>query len=740
MPSVSLLFDHAIAQFDLASASRYTPAADELRVQDSKVPLGPITAFAAKHPALNYPEDPTYTCLPLHEEASAQPADTFLLYNDDEFRGEIIVYGDGDGGRDWMSLPKFAQTPLARRLRFWHADYHPPQYPPAYDFPVDDREPPRRSLDPEQLRDGLIEHIEAERATQREANVQRANTTTPQELYDRDASAIPTLTYQGLEEEGHTFRVELPASLRDRRQQDWSYFVPEEYGIHQGNEVMLHDADGAPQAEATVSNIDNLTVQLAIDFQTATSRRGLETRLSSESHWGLSLLLNPVPFDREIAAVNTLAEQPFFDILAGQQSITFATDQAATHDSRDGALNQGQQLAAQLALLADDLFCIHGPPGTGKTRTLIEIIRRAVDAGDRVLVTADSNQAVDNLVVGESQPDAPDPASLHPYAQHGREEFVLDRANPGRSQRPLVTDCYRDVDAPPDVVAVTANSAAELGSQDFDLLVFDEATQATATASCIPLTKADRVVLAGDHKQLPPFSAQETPPESAYGMSLFEHLYAADGVFADVGVQLQTQYRMHRDIAHFPNQLFYDGRLRSGRDITPLSTMDAPVEAFNVGGTVHTEEHSRWNETEITLITHLVDDLLADLAPKEIGVITPYRAQARRLETQLADQFASGEAIAVDTIDAFQGSERTAILISLVRSNSDGAIGFLGRDPDGPRRLNVALTRAQRYCAIIGDFYTLRDDRAQKSTTLYQQLFDYLSDTGRMRHVDPDFL
>jgi len=186
-----------------------------------------------------------------------------------------------------------------------------------------------------------------------------------------------------------------------------------------------------------------------------------------------------------------------------------------------------------------------------------------------MVVCADSNQAVDNLVAGGSTSDEADPQSLHAYGQFGDGEFRLDRVNANQSSNDVVRRAYGDVPGRADVVAVTNNSAATL-AREFDLLVLDEATQSTCTASCIPLVRAERVVLAGDHRQLPPYSASDEPPTSSYGNSLFEHLYADGGVYDGVGLQLQTQYRMHRDIAYFPNRRFYDRTLRNGRAVDPL--------------------------------------------------------------------------------------------------------------------------------------------------------------------------
>ncbi|MFB6178921.1 MAG: DEAD/DEAH box helicase, partial [Halorientalis sp.] len=283
------------------------------------------------------------------------------------------------------------------------------------------------------------------------------------------------------------------------------------------------------------------------------------------------------------------------------------------------------------------------------------------------------------------------------------------------------------------------NSSAATLAREFDLLVLDEATQSTCTASCIPLARADRAVLAGDHKQLPPFSATEEPPESSFGLSLFEHLYADGGVYENVGLQLKTQYRMHPDIAYFSNREFYDRTLRNGRVVHPLPDRQ-PIEGYNVGGSVEMVDHSRANETEGRLVVHLVQELLEDVPSKEIGVITPYAAHVQLLRNLLEDHVEQSDSITVDTIDSFQGSEKTAIVISLVRSNADGNVGFLGRPQDGPRRLNVALTRAQRYCAVVGDFHTLRYDDEGKCTGLYRDFHDFFETTGRLSDVDPQFI
>lgn len=737
---MSLLFEYAVSQFSPDSASLAAPNAGEVAATTDSVPVRPIADFAGHHDSLSHP-DRDWICIPPHESDRAVPTDEYVAYTDHEVRGHIFLV-EQDGEYEPIPVEEFRRTELASRIRFWHSDYLPETYPPGYDSPLDDHEDPRNPSDPEELLDGFTEYVRAEREVTRDGNRERACNASARALCARGEAAIPSLSCRGQDDDMYKFRVELDADRQDKRDGQWAYFVENEFGIYQGNEVLIHGHDdatsGAFPIPATVDRIRGLTLWLTIDWSSVSESAAVGSTLRNGGEFGLSALLNPVPFDRELDAIEELKTHPSRDILAGERPVTFSNEAAAQSNSFDAELNQEQQLAVDYALLADDLFCIHGPPGTGKTRTLVEIVRRAVDAGEDVLVCADSNQAVDNLLLGSSTSDELDEQSLHAHGQHGDEEFVLDRVNANRSQSSLVREEYADVAERANVVAATNSSAATI-PRDFDLLVLDEATQSTCTASCIPLVRADRVVLAGDHRQLPPFSATEDPPESSYGLSLFEHLYATGGVYEGVGLQLKTQYRMHRDIAYFSNREFYDRTLRNGKAIDPLPERPA-VEGYNVGGSVDVIDHSRANETEARLVVHLIQELLEDVPASEIGVITPYTAHVHLVTDLLDDHVESAEKITVDTIDSFQGSEKTAIILSLVRSNSNGDIGFLGRNVDGPRRLNVALTRAQRYCAVVGDFHTLRYDKSGKCTNLYQDFHDYFDTTGRLNHVDPAFI
>jgi len=399
--------------------------------------------------------------------------------------------------------------------------------------------------------------------------------------------------------------------------------------------------------EATVDGIRGRKLTLRVDFDLVDDLPRLSRYLSNDGRaFRLAPLLNPVPYDREMTAVEKVADdEAKIGLLAGERELTFG-DPRASDATYDEELNQEQETAVRLSLLSDDLFCVHGPPGTGKTRVLVEVVRRAANSGQSVLVCADSNQAADNVLVGSSTNGEHDEGSLHAYGQHGEGEFRIRRVKPSNSDHEVVRNEYDDHEDEEvaDVVVSTNNAAATLPSS-FDLAVIDEATQSTVVSSCVPISKANRFVLAGDHRQLPPYSASEGPSASRYGGSLFEHFYADGGVYKGVGVQLRTQYRMHRDIMYFPNRRFYGGSLRCGRETDALPKHDA-VCGYDVGGeVVETGSSSRYNTVEAKLVVVLVSRLLdVDLEPEEIAVITPYEAQRGRIDEEVGDRLADGSA------------------------------------------------------------------------------------------------
>jgi hypothetical protein len=747
---MSLLLENAIDAVDLET-STLVPADDigDRDVLDNPLPLDVVGGYAEHHESLQHDDDSVK--LPLHGIEDPELTGMFVLYREHDLRGSLFGGRGADGDIEWVTADDLGTSETAARLRFWHPDHVPDELPSYHVSPVATVEPARNPLpDEATLIEGLHEYVAAERAAAREANRERADRG-PVARYKRDGSAIPDLDCVDVDDGEHVFRVQEAPDLGiyiDDESADRYGFIRDEYNIHEGNEVLIHAPEGVSHEEfpirGKVSATRGRELRLQIAWDSVESRSSVGALLNRPREgYGLSPLLNPVPFDRQTDALDALRDTPIAAVLAGVEPLTFEDDAKAASEPLDGELNQDQRLAVDHALLADRLFCIHGPPGTGKTRTLVEFVRRSVQAGRDVLVCADSNQAADNLLVGSSTDEEIDEGSLHAHGQHGTDEFSIHRVNARRSSNDLVHACYADGGVANADVVVTTNSSAGRLAREFDVLVLDEATQATCSSACVPLSRAEKVVLAGDHQQLPPYTAAEGPASSRYGLSLFEHVYAEGGVYEGVGVQLRTQYRMHRNIAYLPDRLFYEKSLRNGRSIAELPD-HSTIVAHSFGGREERVNHSLRNPTEARFVALLVKRLLEDgLSTDEIGVITPYTAQVDLIRDRLAS-LDRGERVTVDTIDAFQGSEREAIVISFVRSNDAGDIGFLGRADDGPRRLNVAMTRAKRHCALVGDWNTLRGHRREAPqndcTDLYQSIYTDLENSGRVKRPDPSLL
>ncbi|MGL4551218.1 MAG: AAA domain-containing protein, partial [Gemmataceae bacterium] len=437
-----------------------------------------------------------------------------------------------------------------------------------------------------------------------------------------------------------------------------------------------------------------------------------------------------------------------------------------------GTLNESQEDAVRLALAAKDVAVVHGPPGTGKTTTVVELIRRAVRRGDKVLVCAPSNLGVDNVLekliaLGERAVRLGHPARVlpalrehtldviaedHPDTRAARKlakaafalfrqagKWTRSKPEPGERQalrqgaKAMLADARRMESlavarilgsAPVVLATLTGLDGELLGDRRFDLLVIDEACQSTEPAAWIALARADRVVLAGDHCQLPPTVLSPEAEKGGFGVSLLERVVALYG--DAVTRRLDVQYRMHEAIMGFSSAEFYGGTLVAdgsvrGHLLTDLPGVAAdwftssPVTFIDTAGAGYDEEkeadgESKRNPQEAELAAAKVRRLIA-AGVSDIAVIAPYAAQVRLLRRLLAD--AAG--VEVDSVDGFQGREKEAVVVSLVRSNGEGEVGFLG----DTRRTNVALTRARRKLVVIGDSATLAH------APFYRRMCDY---------------
>ena len=449
----------------------------------------------------------------------------------------------------------------------------------------------------------------------------------------------------------------------------------------------------------------------------------------------------------------------------------------------DESLNTSQQEAVRFALSASDVAILHGPPGTGKTTTVIELIRQAVRRGQKVLACAPSNLAVDNLLErllahGERAVRLGHPARVLPALREHTHDLMVEDHDDTRQARKLAKKAYglfrqagkwirgkpepglrqqlrqegrallddaRRLEA--QAVDRILNSATVLcatltgldseilGQRQFDLAVIDEAAQCTEPVCWLPLLRSQRVVLAGDHCQLPPTILSPEAAEAGFRISLVERLVERYGPL--VTRRLNVQYRMHETIMNFSSQHFYDADLEAHASVrghllcelpgvaaNPLTQM--PIQFIDTAGASYDEEpepngKSRLNPQEADLVVQKVQALLDAGVPAEaIAVIAPYAAQVRRLRDRLP---ISG--LEIDSVDGFQGREKEAVVISMVRSNAEGEVGFLA----DVRRMNVALTRARRKLLVIGDSATLA------CHPFYQSMITYFESIGACQSV-----
>jgi superfamily I DNA and/or RNA helicase len=418
-------------------------------------------------------------------------------------------------------------------------------------------------------------------------------------------------------------------------------------------------------------------------------------------------------------------------------------------------LNPEQVRALDLAERAEDLALVHGPPGTGKTRVLAEVIRRAAARGEPVLACAPSNLAVDNLAerladAGVEGVRLGHPARVLPsvlgltlearVAGHEAARIAGDlatrafalrrdarkrrqRRGPGRfseareaerearallaEARSLEARAEADVlsRAPVVLATLTGLDASPLAGRRFALAAVDEATQAVEPATWLALLRADRAVLAGDHLQLPPTVLSAEAQAGGLGISLFERLADAGGGAARV--TLAEQHRMNERIMRFPSESLYGGLLRAhpaaalrALDGSPLEVVDTSGRGFEESSPEGSD--SRVNEGEALLAASEVERVLAlGVAPGDVAVISPYDGQVQRIRQILSARCDQG--LEVDTVDGFQGREKEAVVVSLVRANERGEVGFLS----DVRRMNVAITRARRKLVVVGDGATV---------------------------------
>jgi len=375
--------------------------------------------------------------------------------------------------------------------------------------------------------------------------------------------------------------------------------------------------------------------------------------------------------------------------------------------------NPAQNEAVKLAVGAEDCALVHGPPGTGKTYTLARLVRALVERGDRVLLSAFTNRAVDNAVEALVDQGFEDVVRVGTESgvRADLARFRLERAGDPDERAAELREA-------PVVAATTASCGSRvMREQEFDVAVVDEAGQLTEPGTLAATTLAERFVLVGDHQQLPPVVRADEPdpagdgsdaPGAGLSASLFERLVER---YPDASVMLDRQYRMAQRIQAFASREFYDGQLRpataevAGRHVRDLEGVDVDALPADLRGRVafrdpggHAEGNT--NPEEAEAVAEVVGAYLdAGVSPGDVGVIAPFRAQVAAIGRHVPD------GVTVDTVDRFQGSSEEVVVISFVATGDLSSPVF-----EDYRRVNVALTRAKRALVLVGDADALATD------------------------------
>ncbi|KAF4480099.1 HCS1-DNA helicase A [Fusarium agapanthi] len=538
-----------------------------------------------------------------------------------------------------------------------------------------------------------------------------------------------------------------------------------EHGLRTGDIVLVAEQ---PAGSAKKREVKDLEKKGARGVVTRVSRGWIAVAIDEGKE--------EVGFSGRVWAVKLADEVTYKRVLFGLSSPSPVSEDLSEDETVcnlewfDPTLNDSQKNAIRFALLSREVALIHGPPGTGKTHTLIELILQMIKLGQRILVCGPSNISVDNIVERLAPHKIPilrlgHPARLLPSVvdhsldvltqtseagaivkdirtEMDTKQASIKKTKSGKERKAIYTDlkelrkefrererrCVSTLIGGSKVVLATLHGAGgyQLRNDEFDVVIIDEASQALEAQCWVPLVSAKKVVCAGDHLQLPPTIKSSNAKVKApvkdgvtvtkgttLETTLFDRLLALHG--PSIKRMLTTQYRMHESIMRFPSDELYGSKLIAADAVKYRLLKDLEYEVQNnedtnepvifidtQGGDFPEQNEedeketprkgraglhgdSKSNEMEAALVQQHVRQLVgAGVRPEDIAVVTPYNAQLAIL-APLKDKFPG---IELGSVDGFQGREKEAVIVSLVRSNSEGEVGFLGEK----RRLNGEVT------------------------------------------------
>lgn len=481
-----------------------------------------------------------------------------------------------------------------------------------------------------------------------------------------------------------------------------------------------------------------------------------------ESGVGIKLSPDQHTIDQMNLAVKEVDSKPWikklFSSIHGKEKFGKKSFQNSSLDFKNTHLNSSQKNAVSAIYDNQDLLVVHGPPGTGKTTTLIEAVVQKIKSGDRILMTAPSNAAVDNFARGLIDAGVKIlrvgntlkvDAAIFPFTSIGRMQNSTEQKNIkrlkiqaeefrkmalqykrsfGKAEREQRSLLFREMKKirkeirdirdhfdgklyeKADVILGTPIGLKNFLPKDaiFDTLFFDEGGQCVEPLAWLIFPFAKTWVLAGDPFQLPPTVLSAEAVKKGFNVSILEKAFdKCENVHF-----LDTQYRMRKSIADFSSRYFYNNELQ-----TPENQNDIGQHAvfYDTAGTGFEERSGKdgaslINEGELDLVHKIID--ANKFIDNELAVISPYSGQVQQAKELLSAN------VRISTVDSFQGQEKKIVIISLVRSNSDAIIGFL----KDYRRMNVAMTRAKEHLIVIGDSSTIGQDK------FFSQFLEYMEE------------
>ncbi|XP_044212591.1 DNA-binding protein SMUBP-2 [Thunnus albacares] len=553
-----------------------------------------------------------------------------------------------------------------------------------------------------------------------------------------------------------------------------------------GDIVGLYDTGGCSAVSQISTGIVTRVTQAAISVAFDDSKDGLS--FDTDALYNLLKLANDVTYKRMKHALNALngycngPAANLINVLFGDSKPS-SQSQPNEVEFLNSNLDDSQREAVSFALSQRELAVIHGPPGTGKTTTVVEIILQAVKQGQKILCCAPSNVGVDNLVERLARSKAKvlrlgHPARLLESIQKHSLDAILAKSDNAN----IIADIRKDIDKAftgmkkmhdkgdrgnfrreigelrkelktreataitqilksADVVLCTNTGACHDGplkflpAEHFDWVVIDECAQALESSCWIALLRARKCILAGDYKQLPPTIKSQTAASKGLSLSLMERLIQ---MYGDSVVRMLTvQYRMNSAIMEWASKEMYQGKLTAHNSVerhllkdlpgvTCVEETSTPLLLIDTAGCglsemEVTDEQSKGNQGEVDIVElHIKALTEAGVKAKDIAVIAPYNLQVDLLRQKLSARHPELE---IKSVDGFQGREKEAVVLSLVRSNRKGEVGFLAED----RRINVAVTRARRQIAVVCDTQTVQNHAFLKS------LVNHMTEFGEVR-------